>query len=65
MNKKLHEILVCPLCNSKLHYHNESRVLLCQFDRVTFQYEDDIPVLLPEKAKPITGEAMEKLLEDQ
>jgi len=59
MDKKLLEILACPLCNSELSYIKEKKVLLCRFDRVSFPFDDDIPVLLPERAENLTAEQME------
>lgn len=61
MDKKLLDILVCPLCNSKLSYINKHDVLLCRFDRMTFPFDEGIPVLLPERASTLTAEQVEKL----
>lgn len=61
MDKKLLDIIVCPMCNSKLTYVKNDHLLLCQFDRVTFPFDDGIPVLLPEAATSITGEALKSL----
>ncbi|TQV85838.1 Trm112 family protein [Aliikangiella coralliicola] len=61
MDKKLLDILVCPMCNSKLNYIKDKKVLLCQFDRVTYPIEDDIPVLLPERTTRLTAEQLETL----
>lgn len=63
VDKKLFDILVCPLCNSKLSYIKEQDVLLCRFDRMTFPFDDGIPVLLAEKATTLTSEQVEKLHE--
>ena len=59
MDKKLLDILVCPMCSSKLSLIKEKNLLLCQFDRVTYAFDDDIPVLLPEKANSLTAEQFE------
>jgi len=61
MDKKLLDILVCPLCNSKLTYLEKQNLLLCKFDRMTFGFDQEIPVLLPEKGTPHTAEELEKL----
>lgn len=61
MDKKLAEILVCPLCNGKLSYLKQDKLLLCQFDRVTFGFDEDIPVLLPESGTSVTAEKLESL----
>ena len=61
MDQKLLEILACPLCNSELSYIKDKKVLLCRFDRVSFPFDDDIPVLLPERAENLTAEQLEFL----
>ncbi len=59
MDKKLLDILVCPMCSSKLTLIKDKKLLLCQFDRVTYEFDDDIPVLLPERANTLTAEQFE------
>jgi len=59
MDKKLLDILVCPMCSSKLNLIKDKKLLLCQFDRVTYAFDDDIPVLLPERAEALTAEQFE------
>jgi len=58
MDKHLLDILACPMCNSKLSFIKDKKVLLCRFDRVTFPLDDDIPVLLPERAENLTAEQL-------
>ena len=45
-NKKLLDVLACPVCKGKLKYHDESNQLVCTFDRLLYPINDDIPVLL-------------------
>lgn len=54
MNKKLLEILVCPICKGKLGYDKTAKELLCQVDRVAFPIRDDIPVMLEDQARPLS-----------
>jgi uncharacterized protein YbaR (Trm112 family) len=65
MDKKLLDILVCPMCSSKLTLIEDKKLLLCQFDRVTYAFDDDIPVLLPEKAQSLTAKEFELISSDQ
>lgn len=52
MDKKLLDILVCPLCRGALlHKDNE---LICKFDRLAFPIRDDIPVMLEDEAREIS-----------
>lgn len=53
MNHKLLEILVCPVCKSGLLYRKEAQELLCPACRMAYPIIDDIPVMLPENARPL------------
>lgn len=59
MDKRLLEILVCPLCKGKLIIKKEE--LICRFDRLAFPVRDDIPVMLEQEARVITLEEKDKL----
>lgn len=61
MDRKFLDIIVCPMCNSKLSYIKDKNQLLCQFDRVAFPFDEDIPVLLPEAATSLTAEEFQSL----
>jgi len=61
MDAKLLEILVCPLCKSPLIYHKAERELICRADRLAFQIQDDIPVMLADEARKLTAEEAEQL----
>ena len=56
MDKKLLEILVCPLCKGPLVYHKEANELICKPDRLAFPIRDDIPVMLEEEARQLGPE---------
>jgi len=53
MNKKLLEILACPLCKGKLHYDDGKQELICSFDKLAYPIRDEIPIMLPEEARSI------------
>lgn len=59
MDKKLLDILVCPLCKGKLIYKNPE--LICLFDRLAFPIRDAIPVMLENEARQISLEEKDKL----
>lgn len=61
MDKKLLEILACPLCKSPLIYHKDQQELLCKADRLAFPIRDDIPVMLEDEARALTAEESEAL----
>ncbi len=51
ISKELLDILVCPVCKGELVYDQERNVLICNESRLIFPIEDDIPIMLPEKAE--------------
>ncbi len=53
MDKKLLDILVCPLCKGKLEYDAEQAELICHFDKLAFPIRDDIPVMLEDEARSL------------
>ncbi|MFZ0106000.1 MAG: Trm112 family protein [Thiobacillus sp.] len=56
MNNKLLEILVCPVCKGPLTYRKEAAELVCQACRIAYPIRDDIPVMLPEEARPLDAQ---------
>ncbi len=46
MDKKLLDIIACPLCKGPVEYRAEPEALICRFDRLAFPIRDDIPVML-------------------
>ncbi|MCP4985344.1 MAG: Trm112 family protein [Colwellia sp.] len=53
---KLMEILACPVCKGKLDYDKAAQELICNFDRLAYRIEKDIPVLLEGEAREIKSE---------
>lgn len=56
MDKKLLDILVCPVCKGQLVYDKKNAELICKVDRLAYPIRDDIPVMLEEEAKKLTAE---------
>lgn len=56
MDRKLLDILVCPLCKSPLIYKKDAQELICKADRLAFPIRDDIPVMLEEEARQLAPE---------
>lgn len=59
MDKRLLEILVCPLCKGKLILKEDE--LLCRFDRLAYPIRDGIPVMLEQEGRLIPLEEKEAL----
>jgi len=51
MDKKLLDILACPICKGPLHYNKAAQELICKVDRLAYPIRDDIPVMLEEEAR--------------
>lgn len=56
MDKKLLDILVCPICKGPLVYTRESPALICKADRLSYPVRDDIPVMLEDEAQRLSAE---------
>ncbi|RRJ84684.1 Trm112 family protein [Aestuariirhabdus litorea] len=56
MDKKLLEILACPLCKSDLKYDKQKQELICKNDALAFPVRDGIPVMLENEARTLSSE---------
>lgn len=61
MDKKLLDILVCPVCKGRLIYDKKLAELICTMDRLAYPIRDGIPVMLEEEAREVTEEELEGL----
>ena len=61
MDKKLLEILVCPVCKSDLIYKKDEQELICKADRLAYPIRDGIPVMLEVEARHISLEEYDAL----
>jgi uncharacterized protein YbaR (Trm112 family) len=53
MDKRLLELLVCPICKGPLRSSGSgaSLELVCRADRLAYAVRDGIPMMLPEEAR--------------
>lgn len=51
MDKRLLEILVCPICKGPLLFEKAKKELICKADRLAYPVRDDIPVMLEQEAR--------------
>jgi uncharacterized protein YbaR (Trm112 family) len=56
VDKKLLDILACPLCKGPLVYRKEQQELVCKADRLAFPVRGDIPVMLEEEARKLPAD---------
>lgn len=60
MDKKLLDILVCPICKGPLSYDKTKVELVCRVDRLAYPIRDDIPVMLEDEARQLTEDELTK-----
>ena len=53
IDKKLLEILVCPITKEKLIYDKNNKELISEKAGLAFPIEDGIPIMLVDKARKI------------
>ena len=63
MDKKLLDILVCPVTKGSLKYDKERQELVSTSARLAYPIRDGIPVMLEDEARTITDEEYEKYKE--
>ena len=61
MDRKLLEILVCPVCKGELIYKKEEQELICKGDRLAYPIHDEIPVMLEVEARRLSLEEYDAL----
>ena len=60
LDKKLLEILVCPICKKDLIYDKNRKELICLSDLLAFPVKEGIPVMLEDEARKISISDREK-----
>nr|VFJ59601.1 MAG: hypothetical protein BECKDK2373C_GA0170839_107219 [Candidatus Kentron sp. DK] len=58
MDKKLLEILVCPVCKGPLVHRLDDAEFICRPCRLAYPIRDDIPVMLEDEARQVTAEEL-------
>lgn len=56
MDKTLLEILACPICKGELIFDQANLELICRFDHLAFPIMNNIPVMLPGRARRLGEE---------
>jgi uncharacterized protein YbaR (Trm112 family) len=51
IDPKLLEILACPVCKGNLTYQKTDQKLLCEKCRLKYLIQDDIPIMLVDRAE--------------
>lgn len=63
MDKKLLELMVCPVTKGSLIYQPDTQELLSKSARLAYPVRDGIPVLLEVEARTLSDEELDKLHE--
>jgi len=61
LDKKLLDILVCPLCKGQLIYQQSANELICRMDHLAYPIRNGIPVMLEEEAREVSLEELETI----
>jgi uncharacterized protein YbaR (Trm112 family) len=58
MDKRLFELLVCPVCKGPLRSagSGNAQELVCRPDRLAYAVRDGIPLMLPEEARVLNAD---------
>jgi uncharacterized protein YbaR (Trm112 family) len=65
MDKKLLEILVCPVTKAPLIYDKAGMELISLAARLAFPVRDDIPIMLESEARELSEEEYERYKKKQ
>ena len=61
MDKRLLDILVCPVTKAPLVWDATQQELLCRASRLAYPVRDGVPVMLEEEARTLTDEEVSRL----
>lgn len=61
MDKRLLDILVCPVTKGPLTWDADKQELLCKASRLAYPVRDGVPVMLEEEARALTDEELARL----
>lgn len=61
MDKRLLDILVCPVTKAPLVWDADKQELLCKASRLAYPVRDGIPVMLEEEARTLSDEELARL----
>lgn len=61
MDRKLLDIIVCPVTKGPLIYDKDKQELISKSARLAYPIRDGIPVLIEEEARTLSQEEIDKL----
>ena len=60
IDRKLLEIIACPVTKGKLQYDAENKELISTAAKLAYPINDDIPVLLENEARELSADEVEQ-----
>ena len=60
IDRKLLDMLVCPVTKSVLHYDHDRQELVSYAAKVAYPIRDSIPIMLIEEARELTDQELAK-----
>lgn len=60
VDKKLLELLVCPVTKTGLRYDSEKQELISDRAKLAYPIRNGIPVMLPEEARQLSDKEVKK-----
>lgn len=61
MDRKLLDLLVCPVTKGPLFYDRANKELLSKSARLAYPVRDGIPIMLEDEARELSDEEVERL----
>ncbi len=61
MNKKLLNLLVCPITKGSLIYNKKQQELISKSAKLAYPIQNGIPVMLEEEARQLSSEEIQAL----
>jgi uncharacterized protein YbaR (Trm112 family) len=61
MDKKLLEVLACPVSHAGLEYNAEKNELICRVSKLAYPVREGIPVLLETEARELGSDELTAL----
>ena len=61
MDKKLLEVLACPVSHAGLEYNAEKNELICRVSKLAYPVREGIPVLLETESRELSSDEMTAL----
>ena len=58
LDKRLLDILVCPVTKAPLEWHADTQELWCRASRLAYPVRDGVPVMLEDEARTLSEEEL-------